>query len=348
MPNPTEAAATVKRTDSVSIEAVHDQLETMLAGAAELPLVLRFAEIFLRKAPPELFRERPPDVLARLTLGTFRFLDRCRPDRVDVEVFNPEDATEGWSAPVTVIRTNVSERPFIIDTIREYLYSQDLPIEHLVYPMLHVGRDATGRVQELRPAAEGPTRESLVHCEIAVVEDAAERQRLQGEIAASLQDGVRATDDFGAMIDAVNDTVAYLAELAPRLPERAGEIREIQEFLRWIRDRGMVFLGYRAYQIIDHPQLGRAIVVEPGSGLGILRNEATSSYAEPVPLDTLDPGLRSLIESGPLLIMSKTNAVATVHRRARMDYVGVKRIDENGRVAGEFRFLGLFTSAAYS
>ncbi|MBI4521310.1 MAG: NAD-glutamate dehydrogenase, partial [Gemmatimonadetes bacterium] len=37
-----------------------------------------------------------------------------------------------------------------------------------------------------------------------------------------------------------------------------------------------------------------------------------------------------------------------VHRRARMDYVGVKKIDENGRVAGEFRFLGLFTSAAYS
>ncbi|HEX6042197.1 NAD-glutamate dehydrogenase domain-containing protein, partial [Longimicrobium sp.] len=45
---------------------------------------------------------------------------------------------------------------------------------------------------------------------------------------------------------------------------------------------------------------------------------------------------------------SKTNAEATVHRRARMDYVGVKTLDEQGRVRGERRFLGLFTSQAYA
>ena len=31
-----------------------------------------------------------------------------------------------------------------------------------------------------------------------------------------------------------------------------------------------------------------------------------------------------------------------------MDYIGVKRLDETGNVAGEYRFLGLFTSKAYT
>src|SRR5690606_19157440 len=39
---------------------------------------------------------------------------------------------------------------------------------------------------------------------------------------------------------------------------------------------------------------------------------------------------------------------ATVHRVRRMDYVGVKQLDDGGAVAGEQRFIGLFTSAAQS
>lgn len=347
MSDATAAGPRPLRPEFPFIEAVCRELEGLVAGD-ELPLVTRFARIFLAKAPAEFPHERTPQVAARMTLGAFRFLERCRPDRVDVEVFNPTSQNEGWSAPVTVIRTNVSERPFIVDTIREYLHSQDLPIEYLIYPLLHVGRDAEGRILEIRPAAEGATRESLVHCEVPRVSGEGERERLRDEIARCLRDVVRATDDFGAMIDAVNDTVASLAESAQRLPERASEIQEIQEFLRWLRDGGMVFLGYRSYSVFDHPELGRSIVVDPGSGLGILRNEATSSFAEPVPLSTLPPHRRALIEEGgPLLILNKTSALSTVHRRARMDHVGVKRLDEEGRVAGEFRFLGLFTSQAY-
>src|SRR2546430_17707376 len=37
-----------------------------------------------------------------------------------------------------------------------------------------------------------------------------------------------------------------------------------------------------------------------------------------------------------------------VHRRVFMDYVGVKRFDRDGRLVGEFRIVGLFTSTAYT
>ena len=36
-----------------------------------------------------------------------------------------------------------------------------------------------------------------------------------------------------------------------------------------------------------------------------------------------------------------------VHRRAYMDYVGIKRYDADGKATGETRFVGLFTAEAY-
>src|SRR5690606_18643728 len=148
------------------------------------------------------------------------------------------------------------------------------------------------------------------------------------------------------MLERVDLVLAEVEGYAERHPERAPEIDEIRDFLAWMRDGGLVFLGYRAYDFVPGPDGDRLVVVEPGSGLGILRNEAESRFAGGVPLSKLDRGMRRLAESGPMLIISKTNAESPVHRRARMDYVGVKKLDAEGRPAGEHRFVVLFTSRA--
>ena len=49
-----------------------------------------------------------------------------------------------------------------------------------------------------------------------------------------------------------------------------------------------------------------------------------------------------------LLTITKANSVSTVHRATYLDYVGIKTFDSAGRVTGEQRFLGLFTSAVYN
>jgi len=107
MSDTSETAARRLRHDSPTVDAVCRQLEHQ-ADPSEVALVVEFAEIFFSKAPPEFLHERSTDALAHLALGAFRFLQRGRPDRVDVEVRNPEVGDEGWYAPVTVIRTNIS------------------------------------------------------------------------------------------------------------------------------------------------------------------------------------------------------------------------------------------------
>ncbi|HSG47375.1 MAG TPA: NAD-glutamate dehydrogenase [Longimicrobiales bacterium] len=347
MSDTTEAAAKKIRAESPIVDAVCRQLAHQARGS-QVEALVSFAEIFFSKAPPSFLKGRSPDTLAHLVKATFEFLDRSRPDRVDVEVVNPDVDNEGWYAPVTVIRTNVRERPFVVDTLREYLHKKQLTIESNVYPVVHVVRSEDGSVAEVRPSREGARRESLVHCEIGRVTDETLLQEIREDVRRRLEDVVLATDDFQAMVGALGKTVAELDEAAAVVTgARKQEVAEVQAFLRWLRDDAFVFLGYRGYELLDVDG-ARSVRVTDGSGLGILRKEDESSFQTPVALQDLPTGVRMLAEGGPLLIISKTNAESTVHRGARMDYIGVKRLDEKGRICGEHRFIGLFTSKAYT
>ena len=333
------------------LQAIRNILAVLKAEADgdRYPLLEKFVPFFIGKAPVDLLEEREAESLARMCVHSFNFLDRSRPDRVDVQVLNPRTDDPGWYAPVTIVRTNVSERPFIVDTIREYLHSHDRRIAHIVYPLITVERDGDGRITDLHPPGERGRTESMVYAEISRVEDPEMLESLRDETRRRLEDVVKATDDFGLMVDKIGDVVSELNFRMRDFRERRAEFREIQAFLRWLRDGGFVFLGYRCYDFASAEPGGElSVMVEPGSGLGVLQDEGASTFARPVPVSQLPPGMAERALSGPLLIISKTNAESTVHRRARMDYIGVKKLRPDGSIAGEHRFLGLFTSQAYA
>jgi glutamate dehydrogenase len=324
------------------VDELCEFLEKSHEGNASL--LCDFAREFFAKVPRGLLQERSIEELASLTRGAFRFLERSRPDRVNVEVIEPE--AEGWSAPVTVLRAELADRPFVVDTVREYLASESVTIQRFIHPVLQVERAPDGRVERISAGGEGRA-EALTHCELARIDDPERREALRRGVEARLQNVVAATDDFRAMLGQVGETTRSLEEYAHRFPERAAEMREVADFLRWLKEGNFVFLGYRAYDIEPGPQ-GPALAVEPGSGLGILRHEEESAWARSVPLEEVPEELRRRVVGGPTLIVSKTNAESPIHRRARMDYIGVKKLDERGEVVGERRFLGLFTSKAYA
>src|SRR6202040_1206229 len=108
--------------------------------------------------------------------------------------------------------------------------------------------------------------------------------------------------------------------------------------------RHFVFLGYRRYRL----ERGRSedpLVPDPGSGVGILRSARRRGRRPSV--TTLRGDVRARAREPELLIVTKANSTATVHRGDMLDYVGVKTFDRRGRVDGEHRFLGLWTSTAY-
>ena len=121
------------------------------------------------------------------------------------------------------------------------------------------------------------------------------------------------------------------------------EVDETTAFLDWLLQDHFIFLGYREYKITDEQ-----ICLVPGSGLGLLADEESSTFAKPVALSSLPDDVRERATTGDLMIVSKTNRLSPVHKRVRMDYVGVRRVTRDGAIVGEARMLGLFTTKAYA
>ena len=135
------------------------------------------------------------------------------------------------------------------------------------------------------------------------------------------------------------------AARSARQPPRGqpNEVREAKALLEWMADNHFTFLGYREYEL----RRGRAEdLLEP-----VPRHRprhparATRPQAEPT---VLTGEMRERARHPSCCIITKANSISTVHRSTYLDYVGVKTFDAHGRVTGEQRFLGLFTSSAYN
>jgi glutamate dehydrogenase len=61
----------------------------------------------------------------------------------------------------------------------------------------------------------------------------------------------------------------------------------------------------------------------------------------------LTKSMKKQLDLSEPVTVAKANVRSRVHRRAYMDYVGVKRFGPDGRPSGETRFVGLFTAEAY-
>ena len=142
----------------------------------------------------------------------------------------------------------------------------------------------------------------------------------------------------------VADILADLDNQPPKIAKP--EIEETRAFVEWMLDDHFTFLGYREY---DHVGTGakQKLKAQPG-GLGLLRNvdrEIFENWADDAPLPD---EVRAFIRQPHLVMVTKANQRATVHRRVHMDVVGVKKFDASGKVTGERMIVGLFTSTAYS
>ena len=107
---------------------------------------------------------------------------------------------------------------------------------------------------------------------------------------------------------------------------------------RWLAADHFTFLGYRCYDLTGW----RTATTRSRScltpGWGILREAARRKRRASRSCRRRCAPTRAC--QGPLYI-TKANSRSTVHRPGYLDYIGVKRYNDQGEVCGEHRFLGL-------
>jgi glutamate dehydrogenase len=313
-----------------------------LAGPAEGELAAEFVLHLLRLVPEEDLRARELRDLAGGAFAAWRMLAARRPGETVVRMFDPRVEPEGWQSPHTIIQLVSADMPFIVDTVTMELARAGCPLHLALHAVIRLRRDHDHRVQAIvdrdadAPDARG---ESVMHIEIDRETDPARRDEIRQRIERALAQVAMAVEDWQPMRAAA---LHCSDELAAAAEQRGGELAEAAAFLRWLTRENFIFLGYREYGLRAEEDAARAELVPDGAtGLGILRGEPRR------PRTSLAPGAAALARDPTPLVLTKANSRSPVHRNAYLDYVGVKRFDPDGRVVGERRFLGLYTSAAY-
>ena len=306
------------------------------------PALRAFAQAFLRRLSADgSVGEFPPETLCRQIVGAFDFASARGAEPIAVRAFTPTLEEHGYESPGSVVETNTEDWPFLVDSVSAALRARGLGIQRVLHPIVGVERDADGAIEAVLHPREATRRESVMHFDLDRRLPPDQLQGLEEALRKVLSD-VRATvADFPAMADRARRMVQLAGAGAARYADE--EVDETVAFLEWLLHDNFIFLGYREYRFRDG-----SISVVPESGLGILSGTEHSTYAKPVPVESLPERVRERALEGDLLIVSKTNRLARVHRRVRMDYIGVRRISPEGEIVGEARMLGLFTTKAYA
>jgi glutamate dehydrogenase len=311
-------------------------------SAERAPAVRAFAEAFLRRLAADGDGDGlVTEALCREIVGLFEFASARGEEPIAVRAFTPTVEEHGYETPGSVVETNTEDWPFLVDSVSAELRARGLRIARVLHPILGVERGADGGIAAILHPREASRRESVMHFDLDRRLADEELEELAETLRGVLEDVHRAVKDFPAMADRSRRMVQLAGAGTSRYPD--DEVDETVAFLEWLLHDNFIFLGFREYRFTDEQ-----IAVVPGSGLGILADTASSKYAEPIPIDTLSPDVRKRAFEGDLLIVSKTNRLSRVHRRVRLDYVGVRRISAAGDIVGEARMLGLFTTKAYA
>jgi glutamate dehydrogenase len=311
--------------------------------AADRALGEAFLRRYYRGVADEDLIARGPEHLAAVALTQLAAARLRRPGRPWVRVFNPDPEQDGFRSAHTVVMIVCDDMPFLVDSMSMAVNQAGLAVHLIVHPVIDSVRDARGRLRAVaEPGARGARAESWQLLEVDRETDLDRLAALAARIRDALDDVRVAVGDWAEMRQRAHGLAAAL-ETEP-VPLATGEVLEGRALLDWMVDNHFTFLGARYYRL----ERGRAtdrLVPVPTSGLGLLRARRAGHPPHAV---TLAGDVRKAARSRSLLVITKANTVATVHRATYLDYVGVKTFNARGEVTGEHRFLGLWTSMAYS
>jgi len=290
-------------------------------------------------AVPEDLARYGADELAALAEQAWAFLAERKPGTPKIR-FEEAPAPRGFA----VLEIVNDDMPFLVDSVAAELNQRGLDIRLFVHPVFTVERDRGGKLVAFKGGrSAGGIRESFIYVHVETADGAKERLDVVTALTEVLADVRAAVQDWRPMLARIRAIIAELRRTPP--PLAVDEIAEAIQFLEWIADDNFTLLGARDFVFGRNDE-----VLEPvfETGLGMLRAHATpllQRWNEPI---VMTPEIRAFLKEPRLLIVTKSTVRSPVHRRVQLDYLGIKRFDPAGKLIGEYRFCGLFTSTAYT
>ena len=304
-------------------------IDEVAAAKIEQSVFERFAELYFDLlSSQELERISDAQLLGKV-LSHLQVVLASKPGKTNVDLYHSPLVSD-----ISILRIVVPDNPFLLDSVTMRLNDLNLDIRLVIHPVVAVKRNSKGKVVDIvsgKHASKVYTHLSLMHFELGRSEVGTRKDRIVKEVQAVLKDVATCCEDWQPIVkqlDQVNDELKKVNSI--------NILAETTRFIKWLRDDNFIFLGFCKDSLSKNRQ---ALNYTRGLGLGLLRQGHK---------DYLPGGTAGLLDNEETLVVAKSNQRSHIHRAGYLDFLGINRYNKQGKIVGQYCFLGLFTSTAYN
>lgn len=296
-----------------------------------IPLINKFAELFLSKSPIEDIQGISVNDWAPIIYNQFQLLENLENDLFNFSI-NEIKETEGMRVNFALVSKDV---PFLVDSLRMLFTRNGFQVVGVVNTASVVcDRGSSNEIKDVSYSTtniglDNTQNYALLFFQLIKINFTKSVTILHKEINDVMTDILYAVEDWPNMlghVDQIKETYKLFSN------EKFPGLDEIVEFLTWLKEY-FTFIGFREYV-----RKGSKLVLLEGSELGVLRRKNTQKRYKPI---------NTPVVKDNLIEISKSSAISSIHRNVQTDLICLKIIDSEGNWVGEMRFVGLFTSDAF-
>ncbi len=303
---------------------------------------LNFVNLFYLQNQGRDFVNYSIDELHNSALSSFKFFSE-KNLIFKVRIYNPSEKSDGFESIHTFLEVVSDDMPFLVDSIVDHLNKIGVTIKNIVHPIYAVSRDSKGKLLEVD--VKDSKHESVIQLHLNKITASSDLEMLQSDIAKIIETLVLVVGDWKKMIE-VAEKAKSQVENAKKIIKDQKEIGEIKEFISWMTTGNFILLGAKEFNIKDTGKGSYVLEEVKNSSLGVF----ASTYQDVIP-EVLNSSVEEVCDAvkNPYVIeILKSRYKSRIHKITNAERVRVQKISDEGKVVGEYRFLGLFTSMAYS
>lgn len=277
------------------------------------------------------------DHLYDLAYSSYEFLKNKtnKNPKIQIQEFHLEKEV------ITIIDVINEDKAFLVDSVVALIESLGYDIINIIHPIYYTKRNKNGDLISIsNKNDENDQADSVIQLQIKGEIDKNEKSIIKKQLESLLNTVSLVVKDWQKILEAVSEVKKEISETV----KKEDEAKEINEFLSWLQDKGFIFLGFQEF---SYKKTKSKYSLNPidKTALGIF-NAKYEEYKPRVANSDHD-NIIDFIKKPFTLEILKSSYRSKIHRIVNAERIRIQKFDKNNNAIGEYRIIGLFTSAAY-
>lgn len=299
-----------------------------------------YIKIFYLQCVEKDFAGYKDEELFHLALSSFEFFSQKPKNNFKLRLRNPNLKTDGFESKYTILDIVNDDMPFLVDSVVIQFDSRKINIKNILHPILTSTRSDSGKIISF-VKENNHANESIIQLHLSKIADH-ELADLEKHLAAILETVRFVVKDWQEIVAVAKKSSQQLSGV--KVKNGNLDTVEVKDFIDWIVDNKFIFLGAIEFDITN--KNGKHIFQEvSGSRLGTYKSEY--EVTKPSIVNVSSDEIADTIKNPYLIEILKSRYKSSIHRYSNAERIRIQKFDKEGKVIGEYRFIGLFTSVVY-